>query len=470
MITYEDITISEIDDYDKILEKLPIQCHRNPYQQKWIEELKNKVGLKCTNLWLEYPYYDSEYLSSYYGFYVKKFRDIGKKCMRIHFFCEADDATMKYKGYITVSPIKHYVNLSKSYLSPELLLTEKAFIMLSSFKANLCGQQQHIQAFPWMHQQKDFSMCAHIAAWSILKFMSNEHSGYRNVNIGEVIESVPEQVNRKLPSHGLSLYQIAEIFKRHGITPVIVQKEKGKENEFYRELLCYIESGVPVVASMDAKSHSIAIIGHGEVDIEKLNTMSGLVDNSLLVASLIGSDDNQLPYVSIPFNKQNSEAEYTAKDIDFIIIPLYNRVHQEYKVLYQRVKLYLETENLNINSDSVIRIFLASANALKSSALEDEEMNEILKDLVIRLEMPKLVWCVELSEYESYKRRKINARMIIDSTAADGEITPWLLVHDKEKIRYLDNEQWCEIAEEILEYNMYQKNLKEAEAWNGQQL
>lgn len=342
--------------------------------------------------------------------------------------------------------------------------------MLSSFKANLCGQQQHIQAFPWMHQQKDFSMCAHIAAWSILKFLSNEHSGYRNVNIGEVIESVPEQVNRKLPSHGLSLYQIAEIFKRHGITPVIVQKEKGKENEFYRELLCYIESGVPVVASMDAKSHSIAIIGHGEVDIEKLNTMSGLVDNSLLVASLIGSDDNQLPYVSIPFNKQNSEAEYTAKDIDFIIIPLYNRVHQEYKVLYQRVKLYLETENLNINSDSVIRIFLASANALKSSALEDEEMNEILKDFVIRLEMPKLVWCVELSEYESYKRRKINARMIIDSTAADGEITPWLLVHDKEKIRYLDNEQWCEIAEEILEYNMYQKNLKEAEAWNGQQL
>ena len=34
MITYDDVTISEIDDYDKILEKLPIQCHRNPYQQK----------------------------------------------------------------------------------------------------------------------------------------------------------------------------------------------------------------------------------------------------------------------------------------------------------------------------------------------------------------------------------------------------------------------------------------------------
>ena len=465
MIKYEDINILNIDDYDKILEKLPAQFQRNPYQQRWIDELKSKINLKCTRLWIEYPYYDSEYLSSYYAFYVKKFWDIGKACARIHFFHEAEEEIIEYMGYITVSPIKHYVNLSKSYLAPQLLLEESSFIMLSSFKANLCGQQQIVQAFPWMHQQKDFSMCAHIATWSILKFMSNEHTGYRNVNIGEVIDSVPEHANRKLPSHGLSLYQIAEIFKQHGITPVIVQKEKGKEDEFYREMLCYIESGIPLVASMDAKSHSIAIIGHGKIETDQLDGMNGLVDNSRLISSLVGSDDNQLPYLSIPFKKDYSEGVYTAEEIDFVIIPLYNRVHQEYKVLYQRVRLYLETRNLNIDSNCVIRIFLASANSLKSSALEDEEMNEVLKSFIIHLEMPKLVWCVEISEYESYKRRKVNARMIIDSTASDGENTPWLLVHDQEKIRYLDNKEWCEIEEEISEYNMYQSNLKEVEAW-----
>lgn len=269
MITYENIGLSKIEDYDKILEKLPIQFKKNPYQQKWIEELKQIVGLKCTNLLLEYPYYDSEYLSSYYKFYVKKFLDIGKKCIRIHFLNTNDENITEYMGYVTVSPIRHYVNLSKSYLSPKILLKENAFLMLSSVKANIYGEHQVVQAFPWMHQQKDFSMCAHIATWSILKFMGNEHSGYKNVDIGEVIESVPEQVNRKLPSHGLSLYQMAEIFKQHGITPVIVQKEKGKEEEFYRELLCYIESGIPVVASMDTKSHSIAVIGHGKIDMKK---------------------------------------------------------------------------------------------------------------------------------------------------------------------------------------------------------
>ena len=120
MITYTDITISQIDDYEKILEKLPVQFQSNPYQRKWIDELKSAVGLKCTSLLVEYPYYDSEYLSSYYEFYVKKFQDVGKKCARIHFLSESEEDG--YMGYITVSPIKHYVNLSKSYLSPKLLL------------------------------------------------------------------------------------------------------------------------------------------------------------------------------------------------------------------------------------------------------------------------------------------------------------------------------------------------------------
>lgn len=464
MITYKKVTISKIDDYDKILSELPPQFQNNPYQAKWINELKCTIGLKCNELLIEYPYYDSEYLSSYYKYYVKKFQDIGKRCVRIHFFYNSEEC--EYMGYITVSPIRHYVNLSKSYLSPKLILNSKAFIMLSQFKANLLGVQRTVEAFPWMHQYRDFSMCGHISTWSILKFMSNEHTGYREVNIGEVIDSVPEQSNRKLPSHGLSLYQMAEIFKQYGITPVIVEKEKGKEEEFYRELLCYIESGIPVVAAINSKSHSISVIGHGEVNLDLLEGMSGFIDSTKLITSLIGIDDNKFPYLTIPVGNSKVKSEYTLEDIDFIISPLYNRVHQEYKVLYERVKIYLTTKNLQINSNSVIRIFLASANSVKSRAMEDDEMNLVLKDIIISTEMPKLVWCVEISEYEAYKRRKVTARMLIDSTSPDGEPTPWLVMHDGEKIRYLDDGQWCEITECIPEYNMYQNNLKEVEPWN----
>ena len=465
MITYTDITISQIDDYEKILEKLPVQFQSNPYQRKWIDELKSAVGLKCTSLLVEYPYYDSEYLSSYYEFYVKKFQDVGKKCARIHFLSESEEDG--YMGYITVSPIKHYVNLSKSYLSPKLLLNNKAFIMLSSFKANFLGIQKTVDAFPWMHQYKDFSMCGHVAIWSILKFMGNKHTTYKDINIGQVVDSVPEQVNRKLPSHGLSLYQMAEIFKHSGITPLIVEKEKGREEEFYRELFCYIESGIPIVAAMNSKNHSIAVIGHGELNLDLLDGMHGFVDSFNLITSLIGNDDNSLPYLTVPFAKDEVESAYTLEDIDFIISPLYDRVHQVYKVLYKQVKIYLSTSNLNINPNSVIRIFLATANSVKSSALEDQEMNDVLKDIILRTEMPKMVWCVEISDYQAYKRRKVTARMIIDSTSPDGDQTPWLVVHDGEKVRYLTDSQWYEITENITEYNMYQNNLKEVESWNS---
>ena len=57
--------------------------------------------------------------------------------------------------------------------------------------------------------------------------------------------------------------------------------------------------------------------------------------------------------------------------------------------------------------------------------------------------------------------------MIIDSTSPDGDQTPWLVVHDGEKVRYLTDSLWFEITENITEYNMYQNNLKEVESWNS---
>ena len=90
-----------------------------------------------------------EYLSSYYQYYVKKFHECGKKSCRIHFFRGS-----RYGGYITVSPVIHYSNLSKSYLSPELLLETKGFLMTSEFTANVFGHQKKVFAFPWMNQQK----------------------------------------------------------------------------------------------------------------------------------------------------------------------------------------------------------------------------------------------------------------------------------------------------------------------------
>ncbi len=461
MIEYKPITIRCLDDYDLICENIPDVFNRNPYVGKWVEILKHKIGLRCTEILIEHPYYDSEYLSSYYQYYVKKFNVYGKESCRIHFVNKN-----KYCGYITVSPIMHYWNLSKTYLSPELLLDEKAFIMLSDFKANVFGEQESVMAFPWMNQQRDFSMCAHVAAWAIIKFYGNEHTGYKDANIGEIVESVPEYISRKLPSSGLNFQQMAEIFRVYGISPLIVKKEENHEEEFYRELLCYIESGIPVIAAIDKKSHVVAAIGHGNPDYTILENRHGLIDSSCCIKSIIVNDDNVLPYFQVDREqKEEQNSDYTMKDIDFVMVPLYNRVHQEYAVLYEKITDYLETKNLEIAEDTVMRIYLATANSLKRKARQDVLMDPLLKDRLLRLEMPKLVWCVDLSNKEEYREGKVSARMLIDSTASAGASTPWLLVHDCVKVRFFNNGKWYEDTHKIKAYNAYRHNLKEVDPW-----
>ena len=460
MITYTPIPIQCLDDYNLIYEKIPEQFRKNPYIKQWIEALGYKIGLKCTWVLLEYPYYDSEYLSSYYQYYIKKFNVFGKESCRLHFIRDN-----RYGGYITFSPTIHYSNISKSYLSPELLLENTAFLMLSEFTANILGSDKAINAFPWMNQQRDFSTCGHVAAWSIMKFYGNEHTGYRDVNIGEIVESVPEYDSRKLPSQGLTFQQMTEIFRVHGTSPLIVKREEGQEEIFYQELLCYIESGIPVIAAIDKKSHAVAVIGHGKPDYSILDTQHGLIDSSNCISSIIVNDDNFFPYYEIGRELKQGYSSYCLNDIDFIMVPLYNRVHQEYSVLYQKVVDYLETGNLVITEDYVIRMYLASAVSLKKKALQDDAMDLCLKDIILRLEMPKLVWCVEISDKNEYRERKVSAKMIIDSTASSGAPAPWLLVHDCEKIRYYNDGKWYETFRKIDAYSMYQHNLKEVVPW-----
>ena len=458
MIEFKNISISKADDYDIVFNYLESKKLTNHFTYDYFKILKLHYRSKCCNsVILEYPYYDSEYLSSYYSFYVKKFKLYEKKACRIHFFYKSI-----YKGYIVVRPETGYSNFSKSYLDPSFFLDDKAYIMLSSFKTHIYGDTIYVNAFPWMNQQKDFSTCAHVAVWSIMKYYGNEHTGFRDTNIGEIVEHLAEQPNRKLPSKGLNLPQIAEIFKYYGLTPLIIKKEKGKEEVFFREMCAYIESGIPLIAAINVKEHIVAVIGHGRIKSIVSGGKEGFIDHTEMIDSLIVNDDNRVPYYCIKKHAQQGDEEYTADDIDFIVVPLYNRIHLEYSIVYDRVKKYLLTKNLDIPDSPIIRIYLSSANSVKEKAYQNKEMNDNLKDILLRTEMPRFVWCVDIASFESYAKQKTEARLIIDSTASASEESPWLVTHDRKKIVYYSEGDWTEIADcQIEPYTLFTNNLKE---------
>ena len=127
----------------------------------------------------------------------------------------------------------------------------------------------------------------------------------------------------------------------------------------------------------------------------------------------------------------------------------------------------MKTELLKEYGDMVVRVYLTSATSLKGKTSEDLEMNRLLKDTILRLEMPKFVWCIDLSTKEEYLERKVSSKIIVDSTSCEGDNIPFLLIQNRREIYYLSEDKWHKIIEAVEPYNMYRNNLKEKKIWIG---
>lgn len=74
MILRERVYIKSLGDYDKLLKHIDPQY----IDMDFIQQLKEHIKLQCELISIEYPYYESDYLSSYYIFTQKSFKRFRK--------------------------------------------------------------------------------------------------------------------------------------------------------------------------------------------------------------------------------------------------------------------------------------------------------------------------------------------------------------------------------------------------------
>lgn len=455
MIEIEQISIDTLDDYNKISNFIKEEYNN----ELFIKELQERVGLKCNCLLIEYPYYDADYLSTYYSFYSKLFKNMSKKCYRIHILTSSG-----YMGYITLRPTVSYTKVGKSYINPKVLLNKKAYIALNDFKANIAGNQEIIPAYPWMYQETDISVCAHVATWSVIRYYGNKYPDYSDKRMMNIVEYTPNGMSRNIPSKGLVLTQIADILRKNDFHPLIIGKEDGDKGEFIDEVYSYIESGIPLVAAITSHGHAVSMIGHGEINYDKLdNAKKEIIYSSELIDSFIINDDNFFPYIEVSKKENNmiKIQSYDLEDINYIVVPLYERMMLGYWTVRQRVESLIKSKILKFNDLNVVRIYLTSSRSLKQRACECNKMNEELKGKICRLTLPKFVWCIDISSPEEYKSELTSGRIIIDSTSGTYENQPWLLLHDKERLIYKKGTAFIEHNIDIEAYPIYKNNLKE---------
>ncbi|NTV49968.1 MAG: hypothetical protein HGB32_11415 [Geobacteraceae bacterium] len=465
MIDSEILEINSLDDYDQLLRIIGNETY---ITNTLVDELKERIGLKCKRVVVESLYRDYDFSSIYSSFYSKKHKFLPKECYRIHFFTDRDvDLSEKhYGGFMVLRPSAIGDSRGRSHLKPELLVeAQKSFIMWATSKSHILGEKYEVEAFPWMAQETDISRCAHSAAWSIIRYFSEKYSHYKKRSINDIVEMTPLYLNRKTPSEGLTLVQLSDIFAAAGFHPLILSKGKTPESEekFYASIFAYIESGIPIVAALPKQEHAISIIGHGEINQQKVDNYKATSPTLSyhFIDSLIAIDDNFLPY-RIVEKTASATIKYGIEDIGYALIPLYEKMFLPADIVIKHAKYFLETKQIDVPDDVIIRPYITSSRSLKCRTKENATINNDLKEIILKTPMPQFVWCVDISTVEEYKQHKNSARLIIDVTAATDEIHPWILTHDSKSVFYYTlGEGFIQEDLVIAPYDMYKNNLTE---------
>jgi len=257
MIHRECVVIHKLEDYNQIKKFV-----KKPYIDKdCIKTLKEKFGTKCKCIEIENPYYESDYLSSYYIFYAKKLQYFPKACYRLLFY--ADQQKEEFMGYITLRPTYDGRHIGKIYIEPKYLSTNQMSVILGNHKCHIGGSEAVIRIFPHMEQEGDIAVCAHVATWSVLRSFASRFHRYPEILLGEIVEMVSQQSERLIPTRGLTAFQISQIFLDAGFSPVVLSNSSKNSRLIKEAIISYIESGIPMVAVLTNRNHAISVVGLG---------------------------------------------------------------------------------------------------------------------------------------------------------------------------------------------------------------
>lgn len=471
MIDFGKIEIKELDDYDQLLDYID-ETH---IDSSVVSILKKYIGTRADALLIEYPYYEKDYLSTYYTFYAKQHTRHSKICFRLHFFgaIGKKDNYREYYGYISLREGIKDSKIGKTYLSPKLLIDEgvTAYLMLDTFSADVYGEKLFVNAFPWMKQETDISVCAHVAMWSILRYYGNRYKGYRDTVMGEIVEMVQNDRGRKVPSKGLTPDQIVDTLDLYNFSPVLLGDEFNELHYFVNEIIAYIESGIPIVATMNKKRHAITLFGHGKVDYDRLDgdidklkePDSNIILHSSLISTVYAVDDNHFPYRQIDVEMPCSDIniDYALKEINYLIVPYCQKVLLGFNEVYEKFMEMTSRKIMKLRGVQICRIYLTSSNSFKERAKKNKLMNAVLKERILLMDMPRFIWCIDLATVEESKMGLMSARAIADSTVGTQDDNPWLMIHDTEAINLVEyDRELSRVLCNIEPYSIYENNLQ----------
>src|SRR5690606_25999818 len=147
-----------------------------------------------------------------------------------------------YLGYAVIRPTRPNC-LGRTMLRPPPWLRKNAHIRVCSEKVNVQGIDLNVEAFPFISQDVDVTVCAQSALWVALRYFSNRYKQYSEIHPYQIGSLTTDySLGRLFPSDGLQMWQMAEALRRRRFEPLIYSRARHTDN-FEHLLYTYIESG-----------------------------------------------------------------------------------------------------------------------------------------------------------------------------------------------------------------------------------
>ena len=454
MIDYDWLEIKSPNDYIQLIDHLSSEFQPEDIAKQLQKSITDAVG----GLLLERGYIDKDYRSTFYNFYAKMGRSYRGDCVRLHFFdnfvefdraqtdilCPSGRLEDHYFGYVVLRPTL-VATLGRSVLSPDIRVGAIGRAIQARHRVHLLGHTLSTWGFPSMAQHRDIAVCAHVSCWAILRHYSERFPQHRELLIHDVTRlATPFEPGGLTPALGLDIFMAERIFQAAGCFPLIVGKKGPNDDEFYRQLLAYLESGFPLFVTMHGLGHAVVAAGYAwRPDVVNSPDTGSHVWSQ--IDSILTVDDNHLPYACVSVMPPNlpNRPNYTAEDFDAFIVPLPEKIFYPAEAMdsYSQF-LYSRFRNRFIlpTEDSLLRrYFITTISAFRRYARQNQSyMGSELVNLLMRLNTAQFIWVIEYASDSQWDQGHIAARAIVDATASPEDEVPVWLAHDEREAIVFD--------------------------------
>jgi hypothetical protein len=407
---------------------------------------------------------DPDFLAEHEAFYSKQHRVISRLCSRLHAFAapmpiprpdEAlsardvleflDTPHRHYLGFVTVRPLRH-APVGASILRPD---NEADVTCHESFPVHIAGKDFHVCGTPYLQQDNAVGACAQASIWIALRTQM-KRVGNTAYNPADLTRAATRYMalDRVFPGRqGLVIEQMLEAIRSSGHDPLTLTCDptpptmKPSAAQVIEQAMPYVESGLPVIATLFPLTggHAVVCIGRQlaarpVVDTRRVMTPLGISYRTASdwVEALVIHNDNTGPYMSLA-SGDPSLKQYCLEHAKNLIVPLPEAVHMTAKEAEQAALKALafscvllsqyDTSKpmcLKPEGDIVLRTVLVRRHAFRRWAREDEELDPALRDWYRTIEMPRLVWFVELHDATLFDPRSPNTRSRIGEIVLDA--------------------------------------------------